>query len=162
MPIDPTDGRWTLVQLALRRLDFDTFMHGHYERTVFRHGPCIGEAFRVLARAEGKDRTGVVIALLQGLLGAAQQQVLACYLETNGRIDARADALAARLRWMGGWPYSARELQPLMEARPSYLVGALAKVMERHGSERAYLEAVCGVDAECVADLVERYRPRVG
>lgn len=167
LPIDPrgSEGRRVFLRLALRRQDFDGFMHQHYQRSLFEHSAQVGEVFRVLARAEGpvlvhctagKDRTGVVIALLQGLLGASEDQVLENYLETNGRMDERARSLGRRLRWMGGWPFSAGELEPLMQARASYLQRALERLRELYGDESRYLAEACGVDRACQADLLRR------
>ncbi|GAA0682770.1 hypothetical protein GCM10010193_40670 [Kitasatospora atroaurantiaca] len=99
--------------------------------------------------ASGKDRTGIVAALVLALLGVSEEDIIADFALT-GLATARlvADWHAANpgreLRWPG-YAQAPAELMRLF----------LADLTDSHGSVRAYATEELGVDAELVAALRE-------
>jgi protein tyrosine/serine phosphatase len=99
--------------------------------------------------AMGKDRTGLVVALLLKLVGVADDDVVADYLRT-------AQAVPELVRRFRGWPHYARH----MESVPSEVYGIHEDTMVRFlswldvefGGAAGWATAR-GVDAETVARL---------
>ncbi|WJV50392.1 GNAT family N-acetyltransferase [Streptomyces flavofungini] len=95
----------------------------------------------------GKDRTGLLAALLLALLGVAEADIVEDYARTELAADRfladwRADHPEGEPTWLGFGRAPA-------EAMRLFLAG----MSERYGSLRAYAEQLLGVDAELVAGL---------
>lgn len=102
--------------------------------------------------ASGKDRTGLLAALVLLLLGVDQADVVADFALTELATDRlRADYLALRPqdRELPLWPYYGRAPGTVMEL-------FLADLTARHGSVAGYAERRLGVDAALSAELRAR------
>lgn len=87
----------------------------------------------------GKDRTGVVVALVLAAVGIGDDVIVADFSATGLFLsDERRQVLASKVSLAGVDPEGASHL---LSAEPELIVGALAVVRERHGSARAYLMA---------------------
>jgi protein tyrosine/serine phosphatase len=81
--------------------------------------------------AAGKDRTGVMAAVLLSLLGVANEDIAADYAATTAALP----AIHARLRTMPGYEETLKELPPeTMHARVETMEQLLVAVGERWGS----------------------------
>ena len=102
--------------------------------------------------AAGKDRTGLVIALLLRLLGVRDSEIVADYLRTGANMD----RIVARFL---GWPryrdHMARVPAQVYQAQEHTIVGFLAGLDGRHGGAEAWARARGIGDAE-IAGLRER------
>src|SRR5581483_1548835 len=102
--------------------------------------------------AAGKDRTGVVSAIVLGVLGVADETIVADYVATQENLDAIIDRLM-----------SAEGYQKMLAALPPDTLHAEAATMEtflgtlraRHGSIADYVRGA-GVDDATVARLRAR------
>lgn len=102
--------------------------------------------------AAGKDRTGLVAAVLLGAVGVAEQDVIEDYAATR-RSLAR---IVERLRASDAYQYVFAELPPdTLHAEPATMESLLARVADAHGSMRDYLLA-SGVDDATLARLEEQ------
>jgi protein-tyrosine phosphatase len=87
----------------------------------------------------GKDRTGLVVALIHSWLGLADETIAADYAlsaellhaDTDEAIEKQEEALGVNVR----------ERPDLLEARPEWIVDALEDVRREHGSAGEYLLA---------------------
>jgi protein-tyrosine phosphatase len=87
----------------------------------------------------GKDRTGLVVALIQSWLGVADEAIAADYalsaellhVDTDEAIEKQEEALGVNVR----------ERPDLLEARPEWIVDALEEVRAIHGGAEGYLLA---------------------
>lgn len=89
--------------------------------------------------ASGKDRTGLVIAVIQTLLDASEAQVTEDFLRSNAALDLTgppADTVSGH----GTRPVTA-----------THLLHAMIWIRSSHGSPSAYLEAHGATDAELAA-----------
>ncbi|WP_254898150.1 tyrosine-protein phosphatase [Kitasatospora sp. NA04385] len=96
--------------------------------------------------ASGKDRTGVVVALLQSLLGAPEPEVTADFLRSNAALGLSAAGQA-------GPGHASRPVAAV------HLRRALLSVRSHHGTLDGHLRAHGAGPAE-LADLRAAFRPR--
>src|SRR5438874_12465597 len=103
--------------------------------------------------AAGKDRTGVVSAVLLGLLGVRDEVIVADYAATQENLE----AIIERLMAAKGYQTMLSALPPdTLHAEAETMVAFLASMRERYGSMRGYARAAGGTDA-----LVERLEERL-
>ncbi len=138
------------------------FLAWAYADMLADGGPRFGDALRHLARpgvlpamfhcAAGKDRTGILAALLLAGLGVDDDVIAADYALTA------AAMLRMRSFWAAQSPEAAARLDEvpsmLLAARPEAMVRTLAALREAHGSIAAYLESI-GVDEATVGALAD-------
>lgn len=102
--------------------------------------------------AAGKDRTGVVSALLLSLLGVRDEIIVADYAASREALD----AIVARLMSSEGYKEMLAELPPdTMHADPETMDGFLTRVAGKYGSMVEYARDIGIADAD-VARLRER------
>ena len=103
----------------------------------------------------GKDRVGVVTALLLDLLGVPRATIIDDYLLSNARLDDVLDAFIeheeGRLLLRLGIPRD--ELRILMGVEREWIVSALDHVDERYGSVERYLVERVGLDRSTLDDI---------
>ena len=104
---------------------------------------------------EGKDRTGVLSALLLSLLGATPDQIMADYLRTNLANAPRARRYYWLVLLLSRDRALAQGVHDVLLAKESYLVEALGYLEYRGGAER-YARNDLGLTAGEVARLRER------
>ena len=94
----------------------------------------------------GKDRTGLLVALLHSALGVHRDDMFADYLLTNstGDVEARVAALTRDLQSRFG-NLSEEAVRVVTSVEPLFLQSALDAISARHGSVERYLADVLGV-----------------
>ncbi len=99
--------------------------------------------------AAGKDRTGVISAVLLGALDVAEELIVADYALSSRNIDAIID----RVMNMKGYETALRELpEDTLHARPETMEAVVAHVVSEYGSMADYLRA-SGVSDETLERL---------
>jgi protein-tyrosine phosphatase len=102
--------------------------------------------------AAGKDRTGVISAVLLGLLGVRDEIIVADYAATQDKIDAIIDRLMAT----EGYQVMLRALPPdTLHAQPETMIGFLERVRTEYGSMGEYARSA-GVADDAVGQLKGR------
>ncbi len=135
-----------------------------YETIVVREGAAVGAAVRVLAEpgglpavvhcAAGKDRTGLVVAVVLRLLGVSEQAVMADYLRSrDGVSQTRLSRYTLELERLG-IPLAA--FVPVYAAHPASLRAALSAIESGWGSARGYLVGPGAVPADLLDRLGDR------
>jgi len=87
----------------------------------------------------GKDRTGLVVALIQSWLGVDDDAIAADYALSAELLHADDDEAIAKQEQALG--VNVRDRPDLLEARPEWIVDALAEVRATHGTAGEYLLA---------------------
>jgi protein-tyrosine phosphatase len=88
--------------------------------------------------AAGKDRTGVVSAVVLGALGVRDEVIIADYAATQENLD----AIVARLMATEGYRTMLEALPPdTLHAEPTTMIALLTRIRERYGSMSEYLHA---------------------
>jgi hypothetical protein len=99
--------------------------------------------------AAGKDRTGVISAVLLGLLDVPDEVIVADYAATQDNLDAIVDRLMA----LDGYKQMLASLPPdTLHAKPETMVELLRRLAERFGSIEGYARQA-GVSPEAIAQL---------
>ena len=121
----------------------------------------IAQVVRLLAEADapavfhcaaGKDRTGVISAVLLSLLGVPEETIIADYAFSRQNIDLineRLDKADTYQNFMADLPDGA------YDADPACMEGFLARVNEAHGSMSGWA-GTAGLDADVVKSLSEK------
>lgn len=97
----------------------------------------------------GKDRTGLLVALILYALGVERDDIFNDYLLTNemSRIDERfPDTLRLSEKTHGG-PVNPEALRFVMDAKADYLTAAFDEMRRKYGSVEGYIETVLGIDS---------------
>ncbi|MFZ2870387.1 tyrosine-protein phosphatase [Zavarzinia sp.] len=107
----------------------------------------------------GKDRTGLLVALTQALLGVHRDDIFAEYLRSLDAFDALAASLAGWLdaHGLGADAVDPALLRPLIGVDRDYLEAAFAAIEAEHGSIDAYCRLRLGVDEATAQGLRRRF-----
>jgi protein-tyrosine phosphatase len=135
--------------------DGESFLADVYLRVLENSAPSLGQILSGLADsgrrpavfhcAAGKDRTGIVAALLLSVLGVAEADILDDYeLTSLYRTQARIDAVAERLRTETG--ISPEVAAGLLRTPRWAMESALAELRRRYGGIESYLTGPGGAD----------------
>jgi protein-tyrosine phosphatase len=102
--------------------------------------------------AAGKDRTGVVSAILLSLLGVRDEVIVADYAATRENLD----AIIERLMATKGYETMLSALPAdTMHAEPETMVSFLAQIRDKYGSVSGYVTAA-GVASAAIEELRAR------
>jgi protein-tyrosine phosphatase len=93
----------------------------------------------------GKDRTGFAAALVMLALGVPRDTAMRDYLLTNTYTQGKTRRTLQMIRLASWFRANPRDLEPLFEARESYLNAAFAAIDAQPGGSEAYLRSL-GVD----------------
>lgn len=158
--------RSLFIVLFQRRRLAALMQRGYNEMILDRHGPLIGEIFRWLAADDtrpmllhctaGKDRTGMIVALLLHVLGVPQETILADYTYSNHYYDHFRSELAPDVAPLLKFGVTIDDLWPLLIVDPQTLTGAFSHIHQKYGSVTAYLQQQAGVDTAVIAQLRQK------
>jgi protein-tyrosine phosphatase len=102
--------------------------------------------------AAGKDRTGVISAVLLALLGVPDEVIVADYAATQENLD----AIIERLLEAEGYQTMLAALPPdTMHAEADTMIAFLEGIRAQYGSMRGYARAA-GLEDETIEHLVAR------
>ena len=124
----------------------------HYFATLAeRDGPSLVHCFA------GKDRTGLIVALLHKIVGVHDDDAMADYLLTNTAGNAEARIAAGVESIQRSRPdASDAAIAHLMAVHPAWLEAAFATIERDWGGVDSYLATVLGVDAAQRTRIVAR------
>jgi protein tyrosine/serine phosphatase len=153
---EPDDPEWEEIDgVNDAAPDAETATRGVYLEFLERRRPQFGAAVAAIARATegtvvvhcfyGKDRTGLVVALLLRLAGVGLVEIAADYAETERNLAERTQ------EWIDEAQDEAERERRERIARtpPEAMAGVLDELERRYGSVRGYLRAA-GVSPEAL------------
>lgn len=139
----------------------DDWMNDYYAKAPFRphhvdlftewfeHLLALEEAEAALVNcAAGKDRTGILCALTQHVLGVGEADMRKDYELTNeaALVDQFLPQATQHFNEMLGKDYDPEVYRPFMGVRLRYFDTAMNVIQEKYGSVDAYLAEVLGLD----------------
>jgi protein-tyrosine phosphatase len=140
----------TVEKLADRYILLAEFARAQVARVLTALADAPGPA--VYHCAAGKDRTGVVSAVVLGVLGVAEETIVADYVATRENLD----AIIERLMSAKGYQKMLAALPPdTLHAEGETMIAFLDAMRTRHGSMRGYARTA-GVDDATIDRLVAR------
>ncbi len=156
------DVTWDAEAAARQGLPVTEFLHHAYTEILAGGGPRFGVALNLLAEAEhlpavfhcagGKDRTGLLAALLLGLLGVDDATIVADYALTQAAMPRVLAAIAAEDPAL---ETAIAEMPPsFLAADPDAMALVLADLARDHGSVAGYVDSI-GVGRDRVERLHE-------
>ncbi|GJM42118.1 MAG: protein-tyrosine-phosphatase [Ardenticatenaceae bacterium] len=167
LPMDSVD-RWERLRGAytvlFRKGKLDDYLLDGYTRVVLdSNAHHVREFFQRLADpaqlpalihcTAGKDRTGVLIALLLLTLGVPEKTVVADYTMSNHFYAYFRQGIAAELKQALPWGANVDDLQDLLLVKAKTLQGALTHLRQKYGSLDSYLRDAAGISDETIAQL---------
>lgn len=142
---------------------FRAYCRLYYQHLAFERAARIGEAIALVAKPEnqpalihcaaGKDRTGLVAAFIQLLLGVPFSTVRAEYVRTNDAVKPRLERLLASLHSSTLSPTLSERLRLIATTYPEFLGEIHDQILAAHGSFEQYLCQACGVQSQVVDQL---------
>jgi protein-tyrosine phosphatase len=134
-------------------------MPGRYVLMVERRQAAFGAIFDGIASAEGpvlfhcfagKDRTGLVAAMMLSLAGVVPEAIGQDYAETDLRLASRYDEWLAKAA-----PDQVETMRSELRCPPEWVLGTLDHVERKWGGVDAYLEAA-GLPASTITQLKQK------
>lgn len=155
------------IMSQIRTVDFYQMMKVFYRKVLFESTDQIRDVMVLLADqhgsptlihcASGKDRTGIIVAIVQLVAGVPRQEVVSDYLLSNPLNKSETDRVIRMLRLLSGFRISRERLLPLLEVRSEYLEEVLDELFAQYGTIEAYLMQGCGVEEKTIQVLRERF-----
>lgn len=153
---------WFVVRNA-RRFDAPELLKAFYRTIAFERATQLNQLFTLLADERnlpalihcsgGKDRTGLVAALIQLLAGVSRDLVVADYLATNRYFEPRLSEFRRAIRVLSLFRVPPETIRNLLEVRQEYLDETLDAILDRYGTIEGYLVEGCGIDRERILRL---------
>jgi protein-tyrosine phosphatase len=153
------DTTWDRERARVEDLPATEFLHQAYTSMLAQGARRFAAVFRVLAGADalpavfhcaaGKDRTGLVAALLLGALGVEAHDIVADYALTQttmGRFIERARSESTGANLIDAAP------RAFFAADPAAMARVLDDLAQSHGSVRAFVAAI-GVERDVLSQL---------
>lgn len=151
-------------QAGVDRIDAASSVGEMYTLMIEQYPARIATIIQAVARASeggvlvhcfaGKDRTGIVIALLLAVAGAEPATIVADYAESDNYLQ---PLYAEVLDSLAHDPPRHRQLASLLASPPAAMQMALAHLDTNYGSPEGYLQAI-GVDQQDLELLRQRLR----
>jgi protein tyrosine/serine phosphatase len=164
---DPPPGEDDPYHTMLRRSDLNADVIHDWNLRYYREAPFEPRHIDLFARyfaalgagkgpvlihcAIGRDRTGILAALTQHLLGVHYDDIVHEYLLTNDnpRLAERTpDLIKFVTAQAGGRAPDTQTIRALTHIKPELLAAAFAEMAAQHGSVDAYLESALRIDAK--------------
>ncbi len=152
-----------LHTLLFRRDQLDEVVADSYLRLATTRAEALGAVLTRLADPDslpalihctaGKDRTGIVIALLLHLLGVSEDLIVADYALSNAHYDRILHAARHDFKRTTALGITEDEMRPAMTVNPAYLRRLFAHLRAEHGSVDRYLHNAAGLTEETVERL---------
>lgn len=146
---------WFLITNS-HKINFEKFIKEHYFNNAFERATEVGQVINLLSGKDnlpilihckaGKDRTGLIAAIIQLLAGVPLNTVFDEYLSTNDFIKDKMEAAEKLIRRMSFFRASSEKIKPLLEVRREYLEDVITVITTRYGSIENYLLSACNIN----------------
>lgn len=152
---------WALY--AQRDKISDLLLDGYVRVAIDKNALVLGSILRSLADGEnrpilvhctaGKDRTGIVIALLLSLLGVPEELIVADYALSNLWHAHFAERVNTDLAILKRLRLTAEDISPILIANPDTLKAMFAHIRQKYGSVTTYVTDFAGLDVATIERL---------
>jgi protein-tyrosine phosphatase len=144
----------------------ERFLLDGYTRVMLEQNARIfGEIFPRLANGDGlpavihctagKDRTGIVSALVLAALGVPEETIVADYSLSNHYHTHFRELIRGQMATLMNFGLTIDDVYPLTLAHPETMRAALRYIHDHYGDVQTYLKVRAGVDEETLTRLRE-------
>jgi protein tyrosine/serine phosphatase len=109
----------------------------------------------------GKDRTGVLVAVVLSIVGVSPERIAAEYQLTETGLAARKPLVVGRLISTGAFGEESSEsiaaAERMLGAKKESMLATIQFIVGKYGSAEGYARNYCGVSAEEIAMLKRRF-----
>lgn len=167
LPIEPeNDTVGSLRDYFFNKSRLREGMFRMYHDTFIETCPeMFGQAIQLIADANqtpvifhctaGKDRTGLISAMVLSLLGVPDETIIADYTLSNHSYQHLRDYTEERLGQLSKLGIKADDLWPLLVCDPEFITSSLVHIRGHYGSIENYLIKKGGISPETIALLRE-------
>lgn len=151
--------------LIFKRQRLAEVLRAGYLDVIDERAEFFGEMLRLIARPEnlpvvfhctaGKDRTGMLVALLLLALGVPEPVVVADYSLSNLYYQTFWAATEPSFKRLRPFGLTSHHLQPLLVADPETMQAMIRHINHKYGSVERYLHQAAGVDQRVLRTLRE-------
>lgn len=127
---------------------------GHAVQMIMEHDFSSGSV--LWHCTEGKDRCGLVSAMLLGALGVSREQIMEDYLLTNEVNGPKAEMFYQKMLEAGKSEAEAVAVRNAFIAKDTYLESAFAAIDEQCGDLDVYLVEGLGIPEDVIAEFREK------
>jgi len=140
-----------IVRLVENPPELDAGVAGLYRRTLRNVGPSFAAVARLIGASEGpalvhctagKDRTGLVIAVLLAAAGVAREDIVADYVRTQANMPGVLERIASTPGLEDGPALVRRvaQVQPEILTAPIDAIEAALELIDENGGAKVWLE----------------------
>jgi protein-tyrosine phosphatase len=136
--------------------EFEEFVRDYYEGLAFEDTAQVGEIFTLISDPHnlpalihctaGKDRTGLIAALIQLTVGVPRETVIQDFLTSNRYYEPVMQKYIRRIRRMTLFQVPPERIRRIFVVRREYLEHVLDRITETYGNVSGYLRKGCGID----------------
>ncbi len=101
----------------------------------------------------GKDRTGIITAILLAILGVDGEDIIEDYLYTNNVYEKKAGRVYWLIRFSDGDKADAEKTKNLMLAKEEYIEAAFGQINEQWGDFSNFVKNGLGIDDEMINEF---------
>ncbi len=138
-----------LIQEAYRTLPYE--QADAYREIFLRLSK--GQVPMLFNCSAGKDRTGIVAALILSVLGVPKAAIAHDYALTDHALDKLVEIFLTNPKYPSFGDGSREIYLPMLVADPAYLDIAFDEMTRRHGSISGYLNEVLGIGEDALAAI---------
>lgn len=145
---------------------FREFIRGYYHHVAFGQTARICQVITLLSQEQnlpalihctaGKDRTGILAALVQLVVGVPYEVVREDYRRTNDYLGPRLEKLIKVMRIMTLSQVSPERIRLILTAQPEFLDEVHDAIVERYGGVETYLREACAISRATLQKLEEQ------
>lgn len=129
---------------------------------IIRHVARDGSAGTLIHCTAGKDRTGVLVAVILTLVGVDPDRIAEEYELTEVGLAARKPVMVGRLVATGAFGEdeveAARAAGRMLGSKKESMLATLEFLGGKYGGAESYVKTRCGVSDQDIADLRRRFR----
>lgn len=165
LPASSVISRWRqfLAVVHYRNRLGHLLLRGYTDVMLAENAALLGDVLSRIADAKnlpllvhctaGKDRTGVLVALLLALLGVDDETIIADYSLSNAYFEHYAPILSKDIQRLTSIGFTQAQIRPILLADPAIMQSMLNYMRKQYGTVESYVRQQCGLDNDIIRQI---------